>query len=466
MESLDSLSVDIARMIDHDAAAELWDRYKRGERNVFTRRLYTMQGQKTFEEIRKQYRGDREFKQTVDRYIGEFERLLEEVSHDDRGQVVARTYLTSETGKVYTMLAHAAGRLRISGTRQRNVRRARLNGAPFCFSARLASRHAPLAHRPHRALADRRRVHDRRGAKTEAQVVVAEVSDGRHTGRGECVPYARYGETVAGVMAALGAIGSTLAPASTARRCSRRCRRAPRATRSIARSGISRPSARQGRSMSSPGCRAPQPLVTAYTISLGTPQAMADAAGAAAARKLLKVKLGGEGDPERIAAVRQAAPNAELIVDANEGWSADNLAANLAACAEAGVTLVEQPLPAGDDAALAAIPRPIPVCADESVHDRVARRARRQIRRGQHQARQDRRPDRGAGDGAGGRAARLRVMVGCMVATSLAMAPAMLLAQRARVVDLDGPLLLARDRADGLRYEGSLVYPPTPALWG
>ncbi len=110
IESLDSLSVDIARMIDHDAAAELWDRYKRGERNVFTRRLYTLQGQKTFDEIRKKYRGDRDFQQTVDRYIGEFERLLEEVSRDDRGQVVARTYLTSETGKVYTMLAHAAGR--------------------------------------------------------------------------------------------------------------------------------------------------------------------------------------------------------------------------------------------------------------------------------------------------------------------------------------------------------------------
>jgi hypothetical protein len=110
IESLDSLSVDIARMIDHDAATELWDRYKRGERNVFTRRLYTMQGQKTFDDIRKKYQADREFKQTVDRYISEFERLLEEVARDDRGQVVARTYLTSETGKVYTMLAHAAGR--------------------------------------------------------------------------------------------------------------------------------------------------------------------------------------------------------------------------------------------------------------------------------------------------------------------------------------------------------------------
>jgi hypothetical protein len=110
LESLDSLSVDIARMIDHEAAAELWDRYNRGERNVFTKRLYTMQGQKTFDDIRKKYRAEREFKQTVDRYIGEFERLLEEVSHGERGQAMARNYLTSETGKVYTMLAHAAGR--------------------------------------------------------------------------------------------------------------------------------------------------------------------------------------------------------------------------------------------------------------------------------------------------------------------------------------------------------------------
>ncbi|MDB5600873.1 MAG: negative regulator of septation ring formation, partial [Xanthobacteraceae bacterium] len=111
IESLDSLAVDIARMIDHDVAAEMWERYKRGERNVFTRRLYTIQGQKAFDEISRKYRSEREFKQTVDRYIGEFERLLDDVSRDDRGQVVVRTYLTSETGKVYTMLAHAAGRL-------------------------------------------------------------------------------------------------------------------------------------------------------------------------------------------------------------------------------------------------------------------------------------------------------------------------------------------------------------------
>ena len=111
IDSLDSLAVDIARLIDHEAAAELWDRYNRGERNVFSRKLYTNQGQKAFEEIRRKYRSDRDFMRTVDRYIGEFERLLEEVSRDDRGQVVARTYLTSETGKVYTMLAHAAGRI-------------------------------------------------------------------------------------------------------------------------------------------------------------------------------------------------------------------------------------------------------------------------------------------------------------------------------------------------------------------
>jgi L-alanine-DL-glutamate epimerase-like enolase superfamily enzyme len=211
----------------------------------------------------------------------------------------------------------------------------------------------------------------------------------------------------------------------------------------------------------------PKPLTTAYTISFGTPEAMAQAARVAAARALLKIKLGGAGDPQRIAAVRAAAPQAELIVDANEGWTAENLAANLAACAAAGVTLVEQPLPATTDAALSSIERPIPVCADESVHDRaglatlIGRYDAVNIKL----------------DKTGGltealamtdEAQRLgfRIMVGCMVATSLSMAPAMLVAQRARVVDLDGALLLAKDRPDGLRYEDSLVYPPTPALWG
>jgi L-alanine-DL-glutamate epimerase-like enolase superfamily enzyme len=196
---------------------------------------------------------------------------------------------------------------------------------------------------------------------------------------------------------------------------------------------------------------------------------MAAAAQRAAKRPLLKVKLGGADgeDGRRIAAVRQAAPTAELIVDANEGWTERDLAQNLAACADCGVTLVEQPLPEARDEVLSRIRRPIPVCADESVHDRASL-------------------DRLAGrydavniklDKAGGLTEALAlaaeaerrgylVMVGCMVATSLAMAPAMLLAQRARFVDLDGPLLLASDRPEGLRYEGSLVFPPEPALWG
>jgi len=215
------------------------------------------------------------------------------------------------------------------------------------------------------------------------------------------------------------------------------------------------------------GLPAPRELVTAYTISLGTPEAMAEATARASARKLLKIKLGGEGDRPRIAAVRAAAPNAELIVDANEAWRPENLAENLSACAAAGVTLVEQPLPAGDDMALGAIARPIPVCADESVHDRASL-AKLVGRYDAVNIKLDKTGGLTEALAMAAEAERLgfRIMVGCMVATSLAMAPAILLAQRAQVVDLDGALLLAKDRPDGLRYEGSLVYPPTPALWG
>jgi L-alanine-DL-glutamate epimerase-like enolase superfamily enzyme len=306
-----------------------------------------------------------------------------------------------------------------------------------------------------------------RGAKTEARVVVAELNDGRHRGHGECVPYARYGETVRSVTEALGSIGRKLAfgldrqalqnemPAGAARNAldcafwDLEAKRAGKPAYELA------------------ALPAPHPLVTAYTISLGTPEAMAEAARAASARRLLKVKLGGEGDRARIAAVREAAPQSELIVDANEGWNAGNIADNLAACAEAGVTLVEQPLPATDDAALSSIRRPVAVCADEGVHDRaslgplVGRYDAVNIKL----------------DKTGGltealatavEAERLgfRIMVGCMVATSLSMAPAMLVAQRAHVVDLDGALLLAKDRENGLRYEESLVHPPMSRLWG
>jgi L-Ala-D/L-Glu epimerase len=194
---------------------------------------------------------------------------------------------------------------------------------------------------------------------------------------------------------------------------------------------------------------------------------MAEAAARAASRPLLKVKLGATGTKERIRAVRAAAPLAELIVDANEAWSPENLLENCAVCAEAGVTLIDQPLAAAAEQALASVHRVVPVCADESLHDRAS------LERlaGSYDAMNIKL------DKAGGltealallreaQRRNLTIMVGCMVATSLAIAPAFLLAHRARFNDLDGPLLLARDRRDGLYYEGSLVYPPRPALWG
>ena len=194
---------------------------------------------------------------------------------------------------------------------------------------------------------------------------------------------------------------------------------------------------------------------------------MAAATAKAAHRPLLKIKLGGDGDGKRIAAVRKAAPESELIVDANEAWTPDNLERNLAACAAVGVTLVEQPLPAGKDEALARIRRPLAVCADESVHDRASLEGLRE----RYDAVNIKLDKTGGltealamADAA--RALGFEIMVGCMVATSLSMAPAMLLTPQARFVDLDGPLLLAHDRDGGLRYDGSLVYPPEAALWG
>ncbi len=306
-----------------------------------------------------------------------------------------------------------------------------------------------------------------RGAKTEAAVVVAELSDGRHAGRGECVPYARYGETPDGTAAAISALRDALAHGLD--RAGLQQAMPPGAARNALDCAFWDLEARRsGRPVHAlAGLPAPGPRVTAYTISLGTPEMMAEAARAAAAHALLKVKLGGAGDPARIRAVRAAAPHAELIVDANESWNPADLANNLAACAEAGVTLVEQPLPAGRDAALADIVRPIPVCADESVHDRASL-ASLVGRYDAVNVKLDKTGGLTEALAMADEAERLgfSLMVGCMVATSLSMAPAVLLAQRARVVDLDGPLLLAKDRADGLVYADSQVHPPTPALWG
>ena len=307
-----------------------------------------------------------------------------------------------------------------------------------------------------------------RGSKTEAVVVVAELSDGTHRGRGESVPYARYGETADGIVAAIEAMRPGLQQGLDRPALQQAMRSgAARNALDCAYWDVNAKAAGR-RAHELAGLGPPAPLTTAYTISLGTPAAMAEAAERAALRPLLKVKLGGGGDDRtRIAAVRRAAPRAEIIVDVNEGWRADDLARNLAACADAGVTLVEQPLPEGGDEALARIKRTIPVCADESVHDRASLDALA----GKYDA-VNVKLDKAGGLTealalAGAAEQRgLAVMVGCMVATSLAMAPAMLVAQRARVVDLDGPLLLAKDRPEGLRYDGSLVYPPEPALWG
>ena len=306
-----------------------------------------------------------------------------------------------------------------------------------------------------------------RGSKTEAYVVVAELSDGTHRGRGESVPYRRYGETADGIVAAIEAMRPRLRQGLD--RAALQHAMHPGAARNALDCAYWDVNAKAAgrRAHELAGMAAPVPLTTAYTISLGTPAAMAEAAERAAWRPSLKVKLGGDDDGERIAAVRRGAPQAELIVDVNEGWREDNLAENLAACADAGVTLVEQPLRAGGDEALAHIRRVIPVCADESVHDCASLDALA----GKYDAVNVKLDKAGGLTEALALATAaerrgLTVMVGCMVATSLAMAPAMLVAQRARVVDLDGPLLLAKDRPEGLRYDGSLIYPPEPALWG
>ncbi|MDF2619399.1 MAG: Mandelate racemase/muconate lactonizing protein [Xanthobacteraceae bacterium] len=305
-----------------------------------------------------------------------------------------------------------------------------------------------------------------RGSKSEAAVVLVELHDGGFIGRGECVPYARYDESVEDVAAALIALAAPVAAGMG------REKLASLLPPGAARNAIDcafwdLEAKRTGKpAYELAGLPAPQPAVTAFTISLDTPEAMAEAARASG-HELLKLKLGMDSDPQRIAAVRTAVPGTRLIVDANEGWTAANLAENLAACADAGIELVEQPLPAAEDALLAYTARPVPVCADESAHglDSLPQLV------GRYDALNIKLDKTGGLTEAlalarAARAAGLDIMVGCMVATSLAMAPAMLLAPLARFVDLDGPLLLARDREPSLRYEGSVVYPPEPALWG
>ena len=306
-----------------------------------------------------------------------------------------------------------------------------------------------------------------RGAKTEAAVVLAGIGDGAASGRGEAVPYPRYGESVPEILHAIEAMAGAVAAGLD--REGLRAAMPPGAARNAIDCALWDLAARRtGRSVAElAGLPAPRPVETAYTISLATPDSMAEAARHAAHRPLLKVKLGGAGDPARIAAVRRAAPRSRLIVDANEAWSADTFAGNMAAAAAAGVELIEQPLPADQDGALADLARPVPVCADESVH--VTADLPRL--RGLYDAVNIKLDKTGGlteaiALDAAAKAAGFKVMIGCMVGTSLAMAPALLLAGNADFVDLDGPLLLARDREPGLVYDGSRVMPAAPGLWG
>jgi L-alanine-DL-glutamate epimerase-like enolase superfamily enzyme len=306
-----------------------------------------------------------------------------------------------------------------------------------------------------------------RGSKTEAVVVIVSIEEAGVRGHGECVPYARYGETVESVSAAIEQVRA-LIEGGLDRTALQQAMPAGAARNAVDCALWDLDAKRAGQpAWRLAGLPKPRPLVTAFTLSLGEPDAMRAAAEAASDRPLLKVKLGTSDDAARIHAVRAGAPRSEIIVDANEGWRADTLDANMAACADVGVTLIEQPLPASDDAALGRGKRLVPCCADESLHDRASLPALA----GRYDAINIKLDKAGGLTEAlllaeAGAAHGLDLMVGCMLATSLAMAPALLVAQRARVVDLDGPLLLKTDRSPGLRYEGSLVYPPDPALWG
>ncbi len=310
-----------------------------------------------------------------------------------------------------------------------------------------------------------------RGSRTAATVVHVRLHDDAtgHVGHGECVPYSRYGETVEGVVDTVLSLKTEIAdgldraalqdrlPAGAARNavdCAFWDLEAKNAVRPVYRLA---------------GLEAPKPVVTAFTLSLAEPRAMGEAARRNAARPLLKIKLGGDAgeDVARLEAVRAGAPEARLIVDANEGWSLADYRALAPELVRLGVVLLEQPLPAGEDAGLAGIERPLPVCADESCHDRSTLPGL-EGRYDMVNIKLDK--TGGLTEALALREEALhrgfRIMVGCMVGTSLAMAPAVLLAQGADFADLDGPLLLARDRDTPLEHDGQGLHPPQAALWG
>ncbi len=302
-----------------------------------------------------------------------------------------------------------------------------------------------------------------RGSKTEARVLTVTADAGGIRGRGECVPYARYGESLASVAEQIRSLPEGLDRAALGDLL------APGAARNAVDCALWDWEAKKAgaRVWQLTGLPEPGPEITAYTLSLAEPWVMRAEAAKNAHRPLLKIKLGGEGDMARLEAVRDGAPKARVIVDANEGWSADVYAQLAPALVRLGVEAVEQPLPAGEDGALAEMARPLPVVADESCHDRASLEGligkydmvniKLDKTGGLTEALALRDAARVAGYG---------VMVGCMVGSSLAMAPAVLVAQGAALTDLDGPLLLARDREHALRYDEEGVHPGAPELWG
>ena len=306
-----------------------------------------------------------------------------------------------------------------------------------------------------------------RGSKSEAVVVVCRIARDGRTGFGECVPYARYGESVESVLAEISAVMPLIEEGGGRTEIMQAMK--PGAARNAVDCALWDLEAKIS---DVPVHRLicatpPRPVPTCVTISLDDPQEMAQHARANALRPLLKVKLGGKLDEDIIHAVSAAAPDARLILDANESWTEDNIHDLMMAAAQARVMLIEQPLPAGQDEILEHIPHPVPICADESVHV-TADLERLRERYDAVNIKLDK-----TGGLTEALAMRERaheigfsVMVGCMVATSLSMAPALLLAQEAQYVDLDGPLLLARDRPHGLHYSAVVVSPPDRRLWG
>jgi L-Ala-D/L-Glu epimerase len=305
-----------------------------------------------------------------------------------------------------------------------------------------------------------------RGVKTAADVVVVEARVGNHVGYGEAVPYARYGESIESVLAQLRAITPVFKTGLT--RADLQHALPPGAARNAADCALWDLEAKSiGRSVAQLiGAAEPAELVTAVTVSLDTPERMAEAALEIADAPLIKVKVGASSPLEAVAAVRKAAPRAQLIVDPNESWSAELLEEILAPLETLDVALIEQPLPADADDALEAIRSSIPICADESAHvsadlGRVMRRYRAVNIKldkagGLTEALAMRRRAEELG---------LVVMVGCMVSTSLGIAPALHVAANARFVDLDGPWWLLQDRDSAVRFNSGRLAPPRHG-WG